>query len=110
MTWELKHVEDVECAIDESDVYVVIHRVETNPYDHRPDDYVVHVEVRADLMTTEGIEIISIQGSANAVRKELIRYLTDGKHCMPRPISREHASYIGYELLRAETSPNYVQD
>lgn len=102
MTWELRAVDDVECTMDDSGVYVVIHRVERA--EAHKEYSGVRILVRADLMASEGDEpIISFIGKANAVRKHLIRYLD-------RPLSYEHASYIGYELLRAEVTPGYVQD
>ena len=108
MTWELRKVEEIECTIDNSGVYTDINRI---PAKWIPETggYLIHV--RLDLMQTSNSKpIMSWQGTANNVRKGVIKYLTDGKSRMPCPISREHASYIGYELHRAETDPNYVQD
>lgn len=106
MTWELKHVVDVECTMDDSGLYTVIHRV------IRPDLHKEYagerIEVRADLMTAENQPLMSWQGTANNVRKHLIAYIHSiFGFCQ---ISMEHASYIGYELHRAETDENYVQD
>ncbi|MCK5608619.1 hypothetical protein KAR91_42445 [Candidatus Pacearchaeota archaeon] len=108
MEWELRHVEDVEAVLDDSGVYVVVHRVEQTA---RHKEYSgIRVSVRADLM--EGGEtvvapIMSFQGTANAVRKALARFCWN--RCMS-PISPEHWTYIGYELLRAELTPGYVQN
>ena len=130
MIWELREVSDVEYTLDDSGVYVVVHRVERKET-HK--EYAgVRVLVRADLMQ-EGLNmkdaadpifnpnpttdepIISFIGTANAVRKHLIRFLVDHERegeqfTVGWPISHEHCSYIGYELLRAETDPNYMQD
>ena len=114
MNWELRHVDDVEAALDDSGVYVVIHRIET-PETHK--EYSgVRVSVRADLMVsanggeggTQDEPIVSFQGTAAAVRKALARFIEESGQVFP--ITYEHASYIGYELLRAESTPDYVQD
>ncbi len=123
MEWELRHVEDTEAVMDDSGVYVVVHRVE---HTARHKEYSgIRVTVRADLI--ENVEcptmdvspdfgkprlrhdpIMSFSGSANAVRKALIRFIkAEYGFCQ---ISMEHASYIGYELLQAELTPRYVQD
>lgn len=109
MAWELRKVEDdLECTIDSSGVHVVINRLEER---REIRDYVAEfVTVRADLMTTDGEPIVSFSGSANAVRKHLIRYLNMHQLDFQSQISHEHASYIGYELMRAEAMPHYVQD
>ncbi len=109
--WQLIPVEDTEAVLDDSGVYVVVHRIET-PETHK--EYAgVRVSVRADLMQVDDdslgdVEpIMSFSGTASAVRKALIRFIA---HDSPRTISWEHAAYIGYELLRAELTPNYQQD
>ncbi len=71
-------------------------------------------------MSSDDEPLQSFQGKANAVRKDVIRWLMHeyAKLYLPDPdnasdtfcITREHASYIGYELLRAEMTENYVQD
>lgn len=118
MIWELREVKDIEATLDDSGVYVVINRVVT---ERTFKDIVGDVvRVRADLMARVEADtankvvaadtdepIVSFIGDANAVRKHLIAYIE--QHCCP-PFSHEHASYIGYELLRAETDPHYVQD
>lgn len=118
MEWELRHVDNVEAVLDDSGVYVVVHRIEWNET-HKGYSG-VRVTVRADLMqmspplrpnldrTDE--PIMSFQGSANAVRKALIRFWCPEGGGIRNPMSPEHASYIGYELLRAELTPGYVQD
>lgn len=112
MKWELRHVEDTEAVLDDSGVYVIINRVET-PETHK--EYSgIRVSVRVDLMQdngpTDDEPIMSFEGSANAVRKALIRFIHDYIASPSRYLSTEHASYIGYELLRAELTPGYVQD
>ncbi len=107
MPWELKRVMDVEATMDDSGVYVVINRHLEKQGREASAPWIVHV--RADLMTGQ-TPIMSFIGSANAVRKHLIAFLTGRTDGRAWNISKEHASYIGYELLRAETDPNYVQD
>lgn len=110
MTWELRDVDDVEATLDDSGVHVVIHRiVRTEKHKQYSGE---RVSVRADLNTDAGEPIVSFQGSANAVRKHLIRFIFDRymEHPPLQWISWEHASYIGYELLRAEVTPDYMQD
>ena len=100
MQWELHQVSDMECTMDDSGVYVTIHRS------------VITNTVRADLwQTVDGgsdTPLVSFQGKANAVRKHLVRWMDESPDILP--FSYEHASYIGYELHRAETTENYVQD
>ena len=103
MTWELREAKHVEAAPDDSGVYAVINRVAVKTTHKEYSGEVIRV--RLDLMTSAGDPIMSWIGSANNVRKHAIAYI-DGRYLS----SREHASYIGYELLRAETDPNYVQD
>ena len=100
--WILIEATDVECTMDDSGVYTVIHRV--IEWDGR-------VHVRADLMTDADEPLVSFIGTANNVRKRLIDWLRESCNLPPRyPISLEHASYIGYEVQRAELMPDYVQD
>lgn len=110
MTWELHKVEDIDATMDDSGVYVVINRVQgVRTFKDIVADV---VQVRANLMgrglNSSDYPIVSFIGEANAVRKHLIGFLA--VHRCEYPISAEHASYIGYELLRAETTPHYVQD
>lgn len=98
--WCLIEATDVDCTMDDSGVYTVIHRaVQGNGV----------VFVRADLMTTDDEPLVSFIGTANNVRQRLIAWMVSNL-VQYRDISWEHASYIGYELLRAETDPSYVQD
>lgn len=114
MKWELRQVKDTEAIMDDSGVYVVIHRIERTETHKEYSD--VRVTVRADLMDgrpigsgeTSGQPIMSFSGSANAVRKAIARYL-EVNHGITHP-SLDHMAYIGYELLRAELTPNYQQD
>ncbi len=114
MEWELRHVEDVEAIMDDSGVYVIIHRVETTET-HKGYSG-IRVTVRADLMNSNAearnmeAPIMSFSGSANAVRKALLRFIDKQFKGWGTMFSHEHASYIGYELLRAELTPNYQQD
>ena len=104
MTWELREVGDIECTLDGSGIYVVIHRVV---------EKLVHkgiageiIRIRADVMTDGGEPLVSFIGRADNVRKAVVRWLNEQCY-FP---SLEHASYIGWELHRAETDPNFVQD
>lgn len=111
MNWQLHKVDDIDCTMDDSGVYVVINRVEVKGTHKEYSGMEVHV--RADLMQSADDEpIVSFEGRANAVRKHLIAFIYDhyGAWLGPSPISLEHASYIGYELHRAQTVSNYVQD
>ena len=114
MTWELIQVTtEPEFQPDDSGVYTVIHRqmVDTGKQG-------LQICVRVDLMSVEGDEpLISFSGPAEAVRKVLMRYLdgqnADGRDkpgCYGYLLSPEHTSYIGREIQRAATDPNYVQD
>ncbi len=106
MTWTLVEASDTECLMDDSGVYVTIHRIETTETHKEYSGQ--RVTVRCDLMASGDEPVKSWIGSANAVRKAVIRFLADV--WWGDPISAEHASYIGYELMRAETTENYVQD
>ena len=114
MEWKLRHVEDTEAVLDDSGVYVVVHRVEKTET-HKGYSG-IRVSVRADLMRTDAEErnmdapIMSFQGSANAVRKALVRFIHDYIASPTKYLSTEYAAYIGYELHRAESTPNFVQD
>ncbi len=73
MTWRLEHVDDVECRIDESGVYIVVTQIDPRL------DIVATCRVRVDLMTMAGdenIPVISFQGEANAVRHADIGFST----------------------------------
>lgn len=108
--WQLHEVEEMECTLDDCNYYVTINRIEERR--EFKDRAATFVKVRADLMIHDHVgvvPVVSFVGSANAVRKHLMKYLTDRMVSLGYP-SPEHASYIGYELLRAETTPHYVQD
>lgn len=116
MTWKLHEVSDIDATIDDSGLYVVINRVVTRGV-HK--EYAGEiVTVRADLMQTDPSGgpthgLVSFVGKANAVRKHLIRFIVDNfllSQQSTMAFSSEHASYIGYELLRAENTEGYVQD
>lgn len=107
MTWQLHEVEEIECTLDDCGYYVTINRIEERR--EFKDRAATFVKVRADLITADNEPVVSFVGSANAVRKHLMKYLTDRMVSLGYP-SPEHASYIGYELLRAETTPHYVQN
>ena len=99
MNWALIEATDSECTMDESGVYTMIHRAPQGDGT---------IKVRADLMREEDDEpVVSFIGTANNVRRKLIGWIH--RH-WPVIISTEHASYLGYELLRAETEEDYVQD
>lgn len=111
--WKLVEVDDVDCTLDDSGLYVVINRIETQ--DTHKGISGVRVIVRADLML-KNEPVRSFIGKANDVRKALIGYMAEiyWPQCkildLPQGVSFEHASYIGWELHRAETTPGYVQD
>ena len=99
--WCLIKATDVDCTMDDSGVYTVINRMDEK-------HGVIHPFVRADLMTM-GDDcdcLVSFIGTANNVRKRLIAYIDDNEY----ELSHEHISYIGYELMRAESDPDYKQD
>ena len=119
--WKLVHTTPIECTMDDSGVYTVINRIE-EPDTHK--GYIgKRVSVRCDIMLSRQCPkmdgtvvnrdepLISFQGSANDVRKYVIRWIKtySGLPTLAQ-LSWEHASYIGWELHRAETDPNYIQD
>jgi len=107
MVWKLLEVDEMDCTMDDCGFYVVINRVAERRADG---DYIAEfVKVRADLMTKRNKPIVSFIGTANAVRKHLIKYIADRYRSLG-VLSMEHASYIGYELCRAEKTPGYIQD
>lgn len=108
--WQLHEVEEMDCTIDDCGYYVTINRIEERQ--EFKDRAATFVKVRADLMAHDHagvVPVVSFQGEANAVRKHLMRYITERYASLGYP-SPEHASYIGYELLRAERTERYVQD
>ncbi len=106
MDWKLIEVtEDRECTLDDSGVYAVISRINTGISGI--------VRIRVDIMTSNSDPLISFIGEGNAVRKEVINWLLDYDYTITIAsdyISREHASYIGYEIARAMADENYKQD
>lgn len=108
--WKLVHTTPIECTMDDSGVHIVINRIVK--HGAHKGHIGVWVLVRCDIMSSDDTPLISFQGSADDVRQHVIRWLdafhADGHRFV---ISREHASYIGYELHRAETCRTvYVQD
>ena len=106
--WKLVHTTPIECMMDDSGVYTVINRIEE--HDAHKGHIGIRVSVRCDIMSTDDTPLVSFQGSANDVRKHVISWLSTEFRLGSRILSNEHASYIGWELHRAETDPNYVQD
>ena len=108
MKRELEQVKPIDCTMDDSGIYTVIHRVvKTETHEEYSGE---RVFVRVDVMNTDNEPIHSFIGDANDVRKTVIRYLEDFNYPLVHRFSREHASYIGYEIARAEADPNYKQD
>lgn len=106
--WELERVGTPadDCTVDESGVHCLIHRIDTRHwskgYSH------VVVTVRVDVMETASqTPLRSFVGDGNDVRKAVVNWM---EHYMALPVSLEHASYIGWECLRAEMEENYKQD
>lgn len=103
MKWELIECEDMPCTIDNSGIYTVISRIE----DFTDKTYTTtSVLIRVDILSSADNPLVSFQGEANAVRKSVIAWIT--LHAV-MPISTEHASYIGYEIMRARSEENYIQ-
>jgi len=87
--WTLVKVPELSWIQDNSTLYGVIYAMPGSL-------------VRVDIMSTlDDVPMRSYVGKANDVRKAIAR---------DWPISAEHASYIGYELARAELQGSaYVQ-
>jgi hypothetical protein len=109
--WKIVEVKDIECTMDNSGIYCVINRVigksSSKGYSCG------RIEVRCDIMDQNDMPIRSYKGSANAVRKHVIKFIgsKDNKNLFEfGDISIEHASYIGFELIRAEKDVHYIQD
>ena len=110
--WKLIEAEDIDATMDDSGLYVIVSRVEGIGPDLAGDMTQPIVRVRADLMANDlhgDVPRVSFTGTANNVRKNLVQYLQE-HHGGLRHISMEHASYIGYELLRAEKEVGFKQD
>ncbi len=115
MDWKLNQSEETEYTPDNSGVYTIINKV--TEVEYTKGVRTVSKSVRCDIMRESDNEPLqSFVGSANAVRKDAIRWISN--YACPRVlpndkevnhISTEHASYIGYELARAETIEDYVQ-
>ncbi len=123
MDWKLETVEPRECTLDDSGVYTVIYRV-IKTENHKEYEG-TRVCIRVDVLQQREVPgapddsmdepIRSFVGNGNDVRKAVIEFLQhyqtvetmtpDNKF-----ISLEHASYIGYEIARAEADENYIQD
>ena len=114
-TWELINVEPVDCTLDDSGIYTMIHRKQSDQV-HKgyPDS---RVFVRCDIVLSAiqpgnsrtpqtDIPLISFQGLEDDVRKYVIEWIRLNGY----RISTEHASHIGRELFRAVHDFNYVQD
>lgn len=100
MNWELIECEDMPCTIDNSGIYTVISRVKAMS------GRLQIILIRVDILSSADNPLVSFQGEANAVRKSVIAWIT--LHAI-MPISTEHASYIGYEIMRARSEENYIQ-
>ena len=103
--WQLIEAVPMDCTMDDSGIYTVIHR-KTSDQTHK--GYAdSRVFVRVDVMRTyDNTSVVSFIGLENDVRKNLMHWIDDNA-CR---ISTEHASYIGRELLRAVNTVNYVQE
>lgn len=104
MNWGLIECEDRECTMDNSGIYTVINRVKQTDVHKQYAN--TNILIRVDIMSSADNPLVSIQGKANAARKAVIAWIT--LHAV-MPISTEHASYIGYEIMRARSEENYVQ-
>lgn len=110
MDWKLNKVEDIECTMDNSGVYTVINRVMETKYGKGAGT--VLLGIRVDILATDGnLPLQSFQGTGNAVRKHVIRWLNEYEYRIipDKWVSIEHASYIGYEIARAEADQHYIQ-
>ena len=103
MKWELIEAVDIECTMDNSGVHTVINRLD-HGYANKGGPI-----IRVDIMNQVDEPLVSYQGEANAVRKAVIAWLTINARWLIYPISSERASYIGYEIMRAQSEENYVQ-
>lgn len=101
--WELIEATPIECTMDDSGIYTVIHR-RTGTETHK--QYAdCRVFVRCDIMTTDDMPLISFQGLEDDVRKHVIKWIGENGYT----ISAEHGSYIGRELFRAVHDFRYIQ-
>jgi hypothetical protein len=103
-TWELIEAVPVECTLDGSGIYTVIHRrTGTETHKQYQDS---RVFVRCDIMSSDDTPLISFQGLEDDVRKNVIRWIGENGYA----ISAEHGSYIGRELFKAVHDFHYKQD
>ena len=109
MEWQLIETVDRECTIDNSGVYTVINRIKQTETHKQYAS--TNILIRVDILRTDDdIPLVSYQGEANSVRKAVIDWLDANTPVMANGIiSNEHASYIGYEIMRAQSEENYVQ-
>ncbi len=113
--WELIEAVPIECTMDNSGIYTVINRVKSNKTHKQYAD--TTVLIRCDIILSSiqpgnlrvpqtDIPLVSFIGRENDVRKHVIQWIgLEGIN-----LSAEHASYIGYELMRAKHDFNYTQD
>ena len=86
----LSDADDVEAIMDKDSPYCLINRRQKT--------------VRVDIMGPDHSPIISFESdSMGALRKHVIDAIKD-------KISPEHAGYIGYEIMRALSDVDYIQD
>lgn len=118
--WKLIHCEHVEWKQDESGHYCIINYIKKSCLNcmdacgslfHSlllntcPDGY--ENNIRLDWLTTADQPAVSFEGTADAVRKNAMRYAEEHGW----NVSLEHAAYIGAELAKAEIlGSNYVQE
>lgn len=109
--WELHKVKRMAWIQDDSGIYTLISCMKVKAT-HK--QYAgVYLQVRLDIMSCgtdcgcgKDEPIMSFQGLGNDVRMHTMKWLLDNCYY----ISSEHSSYIGYELCRAMSGTDYVQD
>ena len=93
--WQLIKVKQTDWIQDDSGYYTLINWIDDNT-------------VRLDVMDKDNFPVVSFQGTASDVRKDIMRSAAQGNVWH---LSFEHASYIGAELARCELlKTDYVQD
>lgn len=108
MNWELKECKAIDCVMDNSGIYTVIHRIEQTA--HSKGHFCSTVLVRVDIMASvDDMPLMSFVGKADDVRKHVIRWIVIEYLYESTPLSAEHASYIGSEIAKAELQVHYVQ-
>ena len=94
--WELINTEALECQLDESGRYVMVHYI----------NGAIRVDIMENRADGSDEPVMSYQGFASDVRKYVIRYLGYAPG-----FSFEHASYIGEQIERcSQQKEAYVQD